>query len=58
VKRLSISLFWRRKQQQPSFVTSVVFVALVCEGTDSLREELLVIINHRRERERERKKGF
>jgi len=41
------------------FVTSVVFVALVCEGTDSLREELLVIRNHRRERERERerKKG-
>jgi hypothetical protein len=30
----------------------------VCEGTDKLREELLVIINHRRERERERgKKG-
>jgi hypothetical protein len=34
----------------------------VCEETDSLREELLVIINHRRERERERereeKKGY
>ncbi len=42
------------------FVTSVVFVALVCEGTDSLREELVVIINHRREREREEKRvlGF
>jgi len=38
------------------FVTSVVFVALVCEGTDSLREELLVIRNHRRERERERER--
>ncbi len=34
------------------FVTSVVFLAPVCERTDSLREELLVIINHRRERER------
>ncbi len=42
------------------FVTFVVFVALVCEETDSLRQELLVIINHRRERERERerKKGY